>query len=443
LQDAQTTPFGFEGLLAGNRALISAGLSADEARSGVLGLANAMAATGGTEDAFQRMIFNLQQIKSIGVATAADVRQFGMAGINIYKVLEAAGIQSGDNTAISYENLAMAFQKAASEGGIFENALQNASKNTSTQISNLGDAMFVLKTQIFEDLKPAITSIIEGIAATVEGMKSMWEWAVQNQTALKAVAGGAIAFGSALLILRGRVIALAAAEAMGAFISALALGNTLMTAATAASAGLGTALTIMLSPLGLITIAVTALGAAYAYLNAEHEKTIRLNEESTKSAYGSALTAQVSDYEAAYKKSGLSRADFIKRENAELEKAFSEQNAITNAALYGPMEGNQIKGKVGDLQSIELKRAALSQLGKAGATTSAITGAASAKPTKDTTKTSAVGSKSVTINVQINDMIKEFNINTTNVTEGANKLKQIITQALTGAVNDFQITAGQ
>ena len=56
-------------------------------------------------------------------------------------------------------------------------------------------------------------------------------------------------------------------------------------------------------------------------------------------------------------------------------------------------------------------------------------------------KTKAVGSKSVTINVSIKDLVGIQNINTTNLKEGAAKIKELVTNVLAEAVNDFQVAA--
>lgn len=56
-------------------------------------------------------------------------------------------------------------------------------------------------------------------------------------------------------------------------------------------------------------------------------------------------------------------------------------------------------------------------------------------------KAKATGSKSTTINVHIGDLVKNFNVNTTNIKEGTNKVKGMIVEALMSAVNDFQIVA--
>jgi hypothetical protein len=56
-------------------------------------------------------------------------------------------------------------------------------------------------------------------------------------------------------------------------------------------------------------------------------------------------------------------------------------------------------------------------------------------------KSKATGTKSVTINVSIKDLIGTQNINTTTLKEGLPKIKDMIVQVLSGAVNDFQIVA--
>lgn len=63
-------------------------------------------------------------------------------------------------------------------------------------------------------------------------------------------------------------------------------------------------------------------------------------------------------------------------------------------------------------------------------------------PLKPTPKASSVtGQKVYTINISIDSLVKEFKVHTTNITEGAAKAKEIVAQALMGAVNDSQIIA--
>jgi len=67
------------------------------------------------------------------------------------------------------------------------------------------------------------------------------------------------------------------------------------------------------------------------------------------------------------------------------------------------------------------------------------TAGANATATPSKAKSVAEGTKVTTINVSIKDLIGEYNLNVTNVREGSEKVKQMVVDALTGAVNDFQL----
>jgi tape measure domain-containing protein len=193
MEDAAKTPFAFEGLLAANKALISAGISAETARADVLNLANAIAATGGTDVEMQRMVVNLQGVATLGKAMGKDINQFAYAGINIYKVLaDATGqpIEKIQDMEISYDMLTMALRKAGEAGGMFENGLVNMANNTSIKISGLGDNVFKLSAQMFMDLKPAIDSIISGLYSFIDILTIGWNWLVQNKDIVMALAIG-------------------------------------------------------------------------------------------------------------------------------------------------------------------------------------------------------------------------------------------------------------
>src|SRR6185369_4903679 len=205
-KDLQTestkSPFTFQELLKGNAALISTGISAKKAKEDFNALANAIAATGGTGDDLSRMTFNLQQIKNVG-ATAQDIKQFGMAGINIYGLLDKYAKQYNitiDKHHITYEQIIGSLKLAGKEGGQYFNALNNLADSTSGRLLNLTDSFDVFKDKIFKDAKPAINSVIEGLTGIlnhapdiIRGFKMM----------AVAVAG----FGAGLLLVKGYMIA--------------------------------------------------------------------------------------------------------------------------------------------------------------------------------------------------------------------------------------------
>lgn len=163
-QDAELTPFNFQSLLTANRALVSAGEDSEAARKAVLGLGNAIAASGGGSVELERMAANLQQIKNTGKATAMDIKQFGIAGINIYGVLAdytGKNIDQIKDMEISYNDLVGALQKAQAEGGRFAGALDKAMNSTTGRVSNLGDKIDKNLATAFTKLQPTINAVLE------------------------------------------------------------------------------------------------------------------------------------------------------------------------------------------------------------------------------------------------------------------------------------------
>ena len=153
--DAARTPFDVDSLTQATRMMVSAGMSADDARKDVLNLANAIAATGGGSAELSRMAANMQQIKNTGKATAMDIRQFANAGINIYGVLaDSLGItaKQAAEMDVTYEQLAYALQHAAEAGGMFEGAMEAQSQTFNGRMSTLKDNVTQLEGALTEDL---------------------------------------------------------------------------------------------------------------------------------------------------------------------------------------------------------------------------------------------------------------------------------------------------
>jgi hypothetical protein len=63
------------------------------------------------------------------------------------------------------------------------------------------------------------------------------------------------------------------------------------------------------------------------------------------------------------------------------------------------------------------------------------------KPARDIAA-KATGTKVTTINISIGKLIEQFKIQTTNMTEGTGKVREMVAETLLSALNDSQITAG-
>lgn len=175
-EDAARTPFDVDSLTQANQMLVSAGMSADEARKDVLNLANAIAATGGGSAELSRMAANMQQIQNVGKATAMDIRQFANAGINIYGLLaDSMGITAKEAAEldVTYDQLAEALAHAAEEGGMYAGAMEAQSQTFNGRISTLKDNVKQLEGALTEDLfsqlsDTALPKIQEWVATLLE-----------------------------------------------------------------------------------------------------------------------------------------------------------------------------------------------------------------------------------------------------------------------------------
>lgn len=425
MEDATKTPFDFSTLLQGQKLLISASIGADRAREDMLNLANAIAATGGGNDELQRMTVNLQQIANTGEATAMDIKQFAYAGVNLYALLEKAGTKVDKNNqdqVISYSAITDALRKAHEEGGLYAGGLEAMAGTTSVQVSNLADKAYNLAVTMFNDLKPAIDSVITGLSNAIDYLRQGWEWLKRNRDAVvttaKVVGGLWLAYKS-LMGLR-EVITVVRSFSL--------------------------AMSMSLGPIGLVISAIGALAAAVGIYSSSMDDALRTQNEMLRAQNDSRIDAFKQTYATDFQSSGLTMAEFQKREKGKIDEQMKEINSTTEKRLR---ENMLVSGKITNnapgLQDLLFKKTALDQLTSTSLydRNAVPKGAdsASAKGKKLRGESKAVGSKNVTINVQVDNLIKESKVYVSNVKEGASRIHDVVVQALTGALNDFQVTA--
>ena len=163
-RDADVTPFDTASLLSVNRALISTNLGAKEARKDTMNLANAIAAVGGGNDELQRMAFNMQQIRNQGKATSVDIKQFAMAGINVYEMLSRStgkSISQVKEMDVTYEQLARSMEMANSQGGIYEGAMAAQSQTKGGKWSTVKDLAGNALSDIGDAFSPVIVKLLD------------------------------------------------------------------------------------------------------------------------------------------------------------------------------------------------------------------------------------------------------------------------------------------
>lgn len=174
--DAAATPFDTQSLLESNRALIAAGASAKDARTDTMNLANAIAAVGGGNDVLSRMSANMQQIKTVGKASAMDIRQFAMAGINIYQLLAdetGKNVNQVKDMDVTYDLLSKSLAHAAQQGGLYFGAMDAQSKTLAGRWSTFKDNLGMAATEIGGKLEPLFSRLLE-LAVNVVNKFSDW-----------------------------------------------------------------------------------------------------------------------------------------------------------------------------------------------------------------------------------------------------------------------------
>ena len=208
-EDAAKTPFDVASLTQANQYLISAGENASYARNTIMALGDAVSATGGGNDELNRMAQNLQQIANTGKATAADIKQFAYAGIDVYGILAD---YTGKSTAevqkmtISYDLLTQALQAASEEGGRYYNSMDTQSQTMNGRVSTLKDNVSQLAGLLTGDLSSGIGAAIgklndmvvaaqeaykldgwKGLIGEITGLTTVIDKAKSSAVGLKAV----------------------------------------------------------------------------------------------------------------------------------------------------------------------------------------------------------------------------------------------------------------
>lgn len=205
-QDAARTPFDTAGLVKANELLISTGVDADSSRKVILALGDAVSATGGGNEELSRMAQNLQQIKNAGKATAADIKQFAYAGIDVYGILAD---YTGKSTAevqkmtVTYDVLTAALEKASDEGGRYYNSMSTQSETLNGRMSTLTDNATQLAGLMTADLTDGIKMVVGNLndmtVAAAEAYKTDgWVGLAKEIASLNPLISGVISEMSAL-----------------------------------------------------------------------------------------------------------------------------------------------------------------------------------------------------------------------------------------------------
>lgn len=171
---SMATGIATDNLIDANKMLIASGVSGDDAQKAISALSKAIVATGGGNEELSRMASNLQQISNTGKASSADMKQFAMAGVDLYGLMADSTGKTVDELKdmdITFDMIVEALDSATAEGGKFFEASQvgattlQGQMNTlqSTIQDGLGKAFEPVNQALSEQLLPLAQQLIEEI----------------------------------------------------------------------------------------------------------------------------------------------------------------------------------------------------------------------------------------------------------------------------------------
>lgn len=165
-QFAAESPFDLPGVVKASIMFRNVGVEAEKLIPTIRMLGDVAQGSG---DYFNRIAMNYMQIKSIGKATAMDLKQFAMMEIPIFDVLAQMGV-TGTATA---QDIDRAFQIMTSAGGKFYNSMSSNAGTMSGKIANLQDSMQQFSANIGNKVLPSIKNLSQRFGEFLNNVKKL------------------------------------------------------------------------------------------------------------------------------------------------------------------------------------------------------------------------------------------------------------------------------
>ena len=245
------TPFQLDQIVKANNTLMGFGLSADQAFNSMAQLGDIAAVAGGD---LQRIAIAFGQSAAEGRVMSRDILQFINNGVPMYDLLADVTGKSASEVRklategkITFDVLQAAFAKATQEGGKFHGGMNTLSKTLNGLFSTLRDNLNIAFAELGQEISKAfnlsenIPKITRFIGDLTKKFKSLTP---ETKKFTVIMVGFGVALGPILIAI-----------------------GTLLTLAPA----IGSALTVMMGPVGLVIAGLTAI----AYVIATNWKPIK------------------------------------------------------------------------------------------------------------------------------------------------------------------------
>lgn len=437
---AKTTPFQQDEVATAGKQLLAFGIEANKIIPTMTALGDV---SSGLAQPIGEMAYLFGTIKTQGKAMTVDIRQFANRGVPIYEELAKVTGKSGvalqkfiEDGKVGFPEIEKAFQNMSGKGGKFFNLMGELSKTTGGQMSNLKDQLIGLAVTVFKLLQPAINAIIKGL-------QSLMGFITRNIDTIKTLSKVVMLLVGSFYIAKGILLATAIANGIMASSTLVVAAN--MGIATAAQYALNTAMAA--NPLGLViaAIAVVILSVKELYNNLEILKgQFEAKASSATQSFFEGQIKQTRQLADEYERLGMSRKEAEGKAiatqsgkiDANMAKKFDRLKAGTLSKESFDIASNLASTAKKGLKGIFDKK------GAGASTTSAGVGSLASKSSDTKTDgTEISGSKPQSLVIYITKLVESLNINTTNLKESSQRIREEVSKALLETVNDVNLIA--
>lgn len=435
--------------------MVGTGIEGQKLRDMFEGISEASTVLHLSADKFSNVTFALKEIGELGTLQSRQMRMLAFAlpgamslaatSMHMSSTQFHEAMEKGKIDSASFLTAFSSQLKTTFSGG-----LENAGNSLIANMNDTKNSVTSLKLEIGEQLEPVFVEIMGKMRDFIGFLKSGFEWGMKNKDMLVEVAKYVGIAATAFGVYKAIQLSLIAVEKVAVmwqgiqYASINILGDGFLTASVftkvlaAAQWGLNAAWEA--NPIGIVIAGLTALVIAVVYCW-NHFATFRaiiygvweFLKSFSEFIFATPIRALMALGEAA---SNIFHPDKMRANLAEARKIIGDgAKDLATSFERGYNEG--MASFKADTEQETGKKMMPTPASAAKRTTVSNSVAPPKEP-----KTKATGSKNISIHISINELVHQFTVSTQNIMQSPNKVKELISQALTSAVNDSQIIAG-
>lgn len=199
MKSSAATPYTTQALLPGIRGLMATGYDYGRAKKDTWGIANAIAVTGGSNEALERVMMEMQHAAASGRVDGTVLRELMRNGIPIAPLLQQtmpelkglsrqAARDKLEDMTLSYDKVSAALNRAGEAGGMFEHGLERLSQTIGGKWSTIMDYWKIAGSNLVESQTGNIMRIENAAIGALEKLPRLMDgWAPTIDRVFEAV----------------------------------------------------------------------------------------------------------------------------------------------------------------------------------------------------------------------------------------------------------------